>query len=67
MPEIDVKALRKGQGWTQEELARRVGVSQATAAMWDQGRQPTAYNAVRLARALGTTVEALYETSPAHE
>jgi putative transcriptional regulator len=63
MPRINVREIRKSRGWTQEELARRVGVSNATAAKWDQGIQPSAINALKLARALGCTIEDLF-TAP---
>ena len=41
-----VKELRKKTGWTQEDLAREIGVSLSTVQRWQkQGGQPT-----RLAR-----------------
>lgn len=64
-PRIDVKALRKARGWTQAQLAERVGVAQGTVSYWDNGTQPTAANAVRLAQALGCSVEDLYAYDPA--
>jgi len=36
-----VKSMRKGMGWTQDELARRVGVSRSCVGNWEQGlREP---------------------------
>lgn len=41
-----VKTLRKKAGWTQEDLAREIGVSLSTVQRWErQGGEPT-----RLAR-----------------
>lgn len=41
-----VKELRKKKGWTQEDLAREIGVSLSTVQRWErQGGKPT-----RLAR-----------------
>jgi len=41
-----VKALRKNRGWTQEDLAREIGVSLSTVQRWEsKGANPT-----RLAR-----------------
>ena len=41
-----VKELRKRKGWTQEDLAREIGVTLSTVQRWEkQGGQPT-----RLAR-----------------
>ena len=33
-----IKTLREARGWSQGELARRVGVSRATANQWESGR-----------------------------
>ena len=32
-----MQALRKEQGWTQEQLAERVGVSRRTVSRWETG------------------------------
>ena len=45
-----VKELRKKNGWTQEDMARRIGVSLSTVQRWEkQGGNPT-----RLARGVLT-------------
>lgn len=37
-----VKALRKKNGWTQEELAQKIGVTLSTVQRWEKrGGQPT--------------------------
>ena len=52
--------LRAKRKLTQEELARRVGVSQPAIAQYERGTlTPKLYVTVRLASALGTSVEML--------
>ena len=34
-----IAALRKAMGWTQQELANRMGVNQPTIATWETGGQ----------------------------
>ena len=52
---------REAAGLSQAELAQRTGVSRATIGAVEQGRHvPAADAAVRIARALATTVEALF-------
>lgn len=64
-PRIDVKALRTARGWTQAQLAERVGVSQGAVAHWDLGhREPTASNALRLSQVFGVPMEALFTYAP---
>jgi putative transcriptional regulator len=49
-------------GMTQQELAERVGVSRQTVISIERGRfRPTVELALRLARALGVSVESLFE------
>ena len=60
-----VRAARVERALTQAQLAREAGVSRALVAAVEQGRHvPAADAAVRIARALGTTVEALFAPEP---
>ena len=58
----DLKTRRADRGWTQAELAERVGVSRKTINTVENGIfVPSTVLALRLAKALGTTVEALFQ------
>jgi len=53
---------------TQEELAEGVGVTRQTIASIERGRyNPSVGLAIRLARVLGSTVEALFEIDDEHD
>jgi len=57
----DLKAKRGERGWTQAELAERVGVSRKTINTVENGVfVPSTILALRLARALETPVERLF-------
>lgn len=58
--ESPLKVARVAAGLDQDGLAGRSGVSQATISRVEAGQSPTAPTALRLARALNTTVEALF-------
>lgn len=66
MPELDVgdvtvKPARQGGGLTQAQLAQAVSVSRQTIISIERGDYaPSVYLALRIARVLGTTVEALF-------
>ncbi len=57
-----ISARRRALGWSQNELARRAGVNHPTLFKIeaDQRLNPSISIVVRIARALGTTAEALY-------
>lgn len=56
----NVKRLREEKGYTQAELARRVGVTQPTIAQYEIGiKVPTIVIGANLAEQLGTTCEEL--------
>lgn len=56
-----LRKFRKNQGMTQVQLAEVVGCRQELISLYERDeRHPTIYIAIRLARALGTTVEALF-------
>ena len=62
------RALRERRllgGWSQDQLARQVGVSRQALNALERGHaQPSIETALALARVLGTTVEQLFETRP---
>jgi DNA-binding XRE family transcriptional regulator len=56
-----LRQLRLDAGITCTELARRSGVKRTTISMYEhERREPTVGNAIRLARALGETVETVF-------
>ena len=56
-----IRALRKERGISQEELAKRCGVTRQTVnAIENNKYDPTLVLAFRLARELGTTVDQLF-------
>lgn len=58
---VGVRAAREARGWTQGELAARVGVSRQTINYLEQGRYtPSVLLALKLARALECRVEDLF-------
>jgi putative transcriptional regulator len=55
-------ALRNAQGWTQADLAKRVGVSRQTINSIETGRfEPSLTLALKLARLFGKPVEAIFQ------
>ncbi len=53
-----IRQLRQARGWTQEQVARRVGVAQGTVSQWEHGnRRPYRRNLQRLAELFGISVE----------
>jgi putative transcriptional regulator len=57
----DLRAAREAAGWTQAQLAERVGVSRKTINTVENGVFiPSTLLALKLARALGRPVEALF-------
>lgn len=63
---IPSAGLRRARGWTQDELARRAGVSRAEISAIETGRViPSVATALRIAHALGHSVEAVFGTDDA--
>lgn len=57
---IRIAILRLSKGWSQAELARRIGVSTSAVGMYEQGRrEPSLGLLVRLAQELGVTTDYL--------
>ena len=62
--------LRRGSGWTQAELAKRVGVSRQTIISIEKGKyDPSLPLAFKIARAFGTKIDTIFidPDSPAEE
>jgi putative transcriptional regulator len=56
-----IRAVRKGAGLTQQDLAAAVQVSRQTIIAMETGDYaPSVYLAIKIARALGVTVESLW-------
>ena len=59
-----IRQLREAQGLTQQALASRVGVTQATVSDWENGKiTPDVVRAVKLADLFGTTLDVIYGRS----
>ena len=57
-----LKAARTAAGWTQADLAEKVGVTRKTINTVENGVFiPSTVLSLKLARALGTSVEALFQ------
>ncbi|WBY09983.1 helix-turn-helix transcriptional regulator [Sphingomonas sp. 7/4-4] len=57
-----LQALRAAQGWTQADLAGKVGVSRQTINSIETGRfEPSLTLALKLARLFETPVEAIFQ------
>ena len=61
---IFTSEIRKAKGITQIELAKKVGVSRSTVAMWEAGhRFPTATKLPKIAETLNCTIDDLFNAS----
>ena len=57
---MQIALLRISKGWSQAELARRIGVSASAVGMYEQGRrEPSLGLLVHLAQELGVTTDYL--------
>ena len=57
-----IKALREGKNLTQEELCKKIGVSQPAIAKWETGDSlPRADKLPQLAQILGCKIDDLFE------
>lgn len=63
---MKIAELRKAAGKTQDQLARELGVSRSSVAMWEVGAiSPNAQKLPALAKALGVTINDLYKPESA--
>jgi putative transcriptional regulator len=57
-----IKVYRAMNNWTQEELAQHVGVTRKTINTIENGKFiPSAYLAIKIAKAFGVTVEDVFK------
>lgn len=57
---LHIRKIRRALDMTQQELARKLGVTQATVAQWESGKTtPPLKTILKLAAALGVTVDEL--------
>lgn len=62
-----IRVYRAMKGWTQEELARRVSVTRKTINTVENGKFiPSAYLALRIARAFDASVEDIFQLEEAN-
>jgi len=60
-PNAKLIKAREAKGWTQCQLSRRLMLDPTMVSRWERGVfMPASWNRVRLAKALGTTVENLF-------
>ncbi|MDZ7679812.1 MAG: helix-turn-helix domain-containing protein [Acidimicrobiales bacterium] len=63
-----IRATREQRGWSQQELARRAGVTRQLVSSIEAGRHsPNVAAALGLAAALGATVESLFGSGPTRD
>lgn len=62
-PNTKLTRLRESKGWTMEELARKAGVSSQTVSKAERGIKITGAKKGKIAGALSTSIEALFENS----
>lgn len=60
---VRLRRLREAKGWTQVDLAKKARVTQALISQLEAGKKasPSVVPLLRIARALGVTVEELVE------
>ena len=55
-----LKEAREKSGLTQKQVAQAVGIAESAYQRYEYGRIPSAVTAVRIAKAIGTSVENIY-------
>ena len=65
MEKMDFKALREAKGFTQDQIAEAVGVSEGTVELWEDGmRLPRAEDVLRLCSLFDLCVEKILHSLP---
>lgn len=60
-----IRMLREARGWTQAELAKKIGAHVNTIARWEQGAIPPGTRSLHLLAVIfGVTVDDLIATDP---
>jgi DNA-binding XRE family transcriptional regulator len=57
---MKIRALRDAQGWHLADLSKLTGIPQSTLSQIERGGLPSLKNAVRIAAALGASVDELW-------
>lgn len=66
--EDNIRKCRTAKGFSQEELAKKIGVAQKQISQYESGqRRPDCFNIVYLAKALDTTAEQLVDGQTGEE
>lgn len=60
LKELRIKQKREELNLTQKQIADKIGIAESAYQRYEYGRLPNAKMAVKIARALKTTVEELY-------
>ena len=62
---LRIAALRRTAGWSQAELARRLGISPSTVGMYEQGRrEPDSQMLIALSELFGVSIDYLVKGCP---
>ena len=62
---VRIRQLRHSKGWSQEKLAEEAGMHRTYLGGIEVARRnPSLRNLIRIARALGVPVKALFDTAP---
>ena len=62
MPELDLRGIRREYGWTQQDLAKKLGFSRAYIATIESGRQGISANMMyKIIRKLGLKYEDFFK------
>ena len=68
MDHNNLKYLRKKNGYTQEQIAERIGVSRQAVAKWERGETlPDIDNVISLAGVYGVTVDSLVRNATSYD